>query len=78
MFSGQHTYIFITALAAFGVFFLVAVGVILVLWIATPFSLFGVKGLLRKMIDEQVRTNSLLKSMLEEAQKKNSAQGGQG
>ncbi len=69
---------FLTVLAASGIFFLVAVGLLLVLWIATPFSLFGVKGLLQKMIDEQARTNSLLKSMLEESLKKDNGQAGQG
>lgn len=52
-------------LAAFGVFFFLSIGVILVLWIAMPFSIFGVKNLLKRSIEEQEKTNRLLKSILE-------------
>jgi cytochrome b subunit of formate dehydrogenase len=39
----------------------VAFGFILaVLWILLPFALFGTKALLRELIAEQQRTNSLL------------------
>jgi hypothetical protein len=52
-------------LAAFGIFFFVSVGVILVLWVAMPFSIFGVKSLLKKSIEEQEKTNRLLRTILE-------------
>ena len=52
-------------LAAFGIFFFVSIGVILVLWIAMPFSVFGVKNLLKRSIEEQEKTNKLLKSILD-------------
>lgn len=52
-------------LAAFGILFFVSIGVILVLWIAMPFSVFGLKGLLKKSIEEQEKTNRLLKSILD-------------
>lgn len=55
-------------LAAFGIFFFLSIGVILVLWVAMPFSLFGVKSLLKRSIEEQEKTNRLLKSILETSQ----------
>lgn len=58
----DDTIIFI---AAFFLFAAVSIGVILVLWIAMPFSVFGVKALLKKSIDEQTETNRLLRSLLE-------------
>lgn len=51
--------------AAFFLFAAVSIGVILVLWIAMPFSVFGVKALLKKSIDEQAETNRLLRTLLE-------------
>ncbi len=55
----------IVFIAAFFLFAAVSIGVILVLWIAMPFSVFGVKALLKKAIDEQAETNRLLRSLLE-------------
>lgn len=52
-------------IAAFFLFAAVSIGVILVLWIAMPFSVFGVKALLKKSIDEQAETNRLLRSIIE-------------
>lgn len=52
-------------IAAFFLFAAVSIGVILVLWIAMPFSVFGVKAILKKSIDEQAETNRLLRSMIE-------------
>ena len=37
---------------------------ILVLWLVLPFSIFGVKGLIREAIEEQRRTNALLSEIL--------------
>ena len=50
---------------AFLLFILISIGIILVLWIAMPFSVFGVKGLLRKSIEEQEKTNRLLSDLVE-------------
>lgn len=55
----------LVVLGAFAIFLIVSVGVILVLWIAMPFSVFGTKPLLKKLIQEQEKTNKLLKSVLE-------------
>lgn len=52
-------------IAAFLLFAAVSIGVILVLWIAMPFSVFGVKSLLKKALDEQAETNRLLRALLE-------------
>lgn len=52
-------------IAAFFLFAAVSIGVILVLWIAMPFSVFGVKALLKKSIDEQAETNRLLRTLVE-------------
>ncbi|MFQ5737225.1 MAG: hypothetical protein ACE5GY_10270 [Thermodesulfobacteriota bacterium] len=52
-------------LGAFAIFLIVAVGAILVLWVAMPFSVFGMKGLLKRSVEEQEETNRLLRSILE-------------
>lgn len=52
-------------LIAFAVFILGSIGAILVLWIAMPFSIFGTKDLLKKLIIEQEKTNKLLISILD-------------
>ncbi len=52
-------------LSAFAVFFVVSVAVLVVLWIALPFSVFGMKDLIKKTIEEQEKTNKLLSSILE-------------
>lgn len=51
--------------AALGLFCLIAGAVVLVLWIAMPFSVFGTKALLKRLIEEQERTNKLLISMMD-------------
>jgi len=53
------------ALAAFAIFVAIGASAILVLWIVTPFSVFGTKELLKKSIAEQEKTNRLLRSLLE-------------
>jgi len=45
---------FILALAAF----------VFILWIIMPFSVFGLKGLLRQCISQQKKTNDLLEEMI--------------
>ncbi len=54
---------------AFALFIVMAIGVILVLWIAMPFSVFGTKKLLKKLIEEQERTNALLGSIAEQGRR---------
>ena len=55
----------IVIIAAFILFILTSIGVVLVLWIALPFSVFGIKGSLKKSIEAQGETNRFLKSILE-------------
>lgn len=59
----------VALIAAFVLFFLTSIGVVLVLWIAMPFSVFGIKGSIRKGIEAQEETNRLLKSVLEALRK---------
>lgn len=54
-------------IAALVIFILTAAGVVLVLWIAMPFSMFGVKAHLRKMVEEQEKTNRLLEALVDSA-----------
>lgn len=49
---------------AFALFVVLASMVLLILWIALPFSVFGAKELIRQSIEEQERTNELLKTIL--------------
>lgn len=58
-----------TAVALFFFILLVLSGVVLVLWVALPFSVFGIKGLLRRCIAEQERTNALLERLIERVEK---------
>jgi len=37
---------------------------VLVLWIIMPFSVFGMKGLLRQCISQQKKTNDILEEMI--------------
>ncbi|MFQ5328930.1 MAG: hypothetical protein ACE5D4_02950 [Thermodesulfobacteriota bacterium] len=54
---------------AVGLFFLIAAGALIILWVALPFSLFGIKGLLRELIDEQKRNSALLMELKRELTK---------
>jgi hypothetical protein len=65
--AGAHTDFYFILLGAFAVFVAVSIGVALVLWIMLPFSVFGTKGLIRKAIEEQEKTNELLRALLEAA-----------
>jgi len=47
-------FLFVLALAAF----------VFILWIIMPFSVFGLKGLLRQCISQQKKTNDLLEEMI--------------
>lgn len=52
-------------IAAIIIFVVVSIGAVVVLWAALPFSVFGVKDLLKKMLAEQEKTNFLLREMAE-------------
>ena len=54
----------VSLLIASAIFFFVAAGVMLVLWIAMPFSLFGLKASLKRMAEQQEESNRLLRSLL--------------
>lgn len=55
----------LTVLISFGFFILLSIAVILALWVALPFSVFGIKGLMKKSIEEQEKTNRLLSELLD-------------
>ncbi|MFQ5441354.1 MAG: hypothetical protein ACE5EB_01365 [Thermodesulfobacteriota bacterium] len=46
-------------------FILVLAAALLILWIAMPFSVFALKGLLKQCIREQEKTNALLRVLIE-------------
>jgi hypothetical protein len=53
---------------AMAIVFLIFLGLtafVLVLWVLMPFSVFGIKGLLRQCIEEQKKTNRLLEKILD-------------
>lgn len=51
-------------MGAFMVFFTIITGIILILWIILPFSVFGIKRLIREAIEEQKKTNEMLKQLI--------------
>ncbi|MBI3398435.1 MAG: hypothetical protein HY026_04285 [Deltaproteobacteria bacterium] len=51
-------------MGAFGILFFLLLFVLLILWIILPFSIFGIKDLLREAIEEQKKTNEILKDIL--------------
>lgn len=62
-YSGSHLVVF----GAYALFLFLAVGVVLVLWIFMPFSVFGLKGQIRQLAAEQRRTNELLERLVRSA-----------
>lgn len=48
----------------FGLFLAVFLFLLAVLWFVLPFAVFGVKGLLTRILEEQRRTNALLEAMV--------------
>lgn len=58
--------IFPAMMGAFGIVFVLLFFVLVAIWIALPFSIFGIKDLLRETIAEQKKTNELLKKLVEE------------
>ena len=66
-------------IAAFIIFLLVSAGVIAILWIALPFSVFGLKALIKEALEEVRKTNEFLKRLTQaveriEADKKRASQ----
>ena len=57
-------------LGAIALFFVLALAVLIILWIALPFSLFGVKGLLREILEEQKRCGVFMKEVKRELEKR--------
>ena len=53
-------------MGAFGLLFFLLLVILLILWVALPFSIFGIKDLIREAIEEQKKTNELLQRLLEE------------
>ena len=52
-------------IAVIGFFFFILLIILILLWVILPFSIFGMKGLVREVIEEQQKTNKLLKSLLQ-------------
>lgn len=50
-------------LVTLAIFFLLSLGVLVVLWIALPFSVFGIKDLVRQCLKEQKETREILKAI---------------
>ncbi len=57
---------------AFLLFFFVALGVFIILWIALPFSVFGIKDKMDDLKKEVGKTNKLLEAILKERKIENS------
>jgi len=53
-------------MGAFGLLFFLLLFILLILWVALPFSIFGIKDLIREAIEEQKKTNELLQRLLKE------------
>jgi hypothetical protein len=51
---------------AMAMFFIISIAALTVLWIALPFSLFGIKDLLREILEEQRKTNKLIRDFKNE------------
>ncbi len=58
--------IFPAMMGALGLLFLLLLFILVLIWIALPFSVFGIKDLLREIVEEQKKTNELLKNLLKE------------
>ena len=53
-------------MGAFGLLFFLLLVILLILWVALPFSIFRIKDLIREAIEEQKKTNELLQRLLKE------------
>ncbi len=57
---------FPAVMSAFGLLFFLLLFVLFAIWILLPFSIFGIKDLIREAIEEQKKTNELLRNLLKE------------
>ena len=57
-------------IAVIGFFFFILLIILILLWVILPFSIFGMKGLVREVIEEQQKTNKLLKTLLQKYETK--------
>jgi len=58
--------IFPAMMGAFGIVFILLAFVLIAIWMVVPFSVFGIKDLIREAIEEQKKTNELLKNLIKE------------
>lgn len=56
--------VFPAMMGAFGLLFLLLFFILVLIWMVLPFAVFGIKDLLREIIEEQKKTNELLKDLL--------------
>ncbi len=67
-----------TLLIAFGIFFLIAVCVVMVLRIALPLSIFEMRDVVKELLKEQRRTRKILESIAERGAERGGEKGGAG
>ncbi|HAG50898.1 MAG TPA: hypothetical protein DHU69_10015 [Deltaproteobacteria bacterium] len=58
--------IFPAMMGAFGIVVILLAFVLIAIWMVVPFSVFGIKDLIREAIEEQKKTNELLKNLIKE------------
>ena len=56
-----------SGLAAFGVFGMIFMFFLAILWLLVPFAIFGIKPILRDLLKEQRRSNELLAALRDTA-----------
>lgn len=56
---------FTILISALAVFIAVSAGAFAILWIVLPFSIFGLKDLIKNAIAEQEKTNRLLQTLID-------------
>jgi hypothetical protein len=62
MFLDEFTTSMITVI---GFLFFTLFIILILLWVILPFSIFGIKGLIREVIEEQQKTNKLIIKLLQ-------------
>lgn len=51
-------------MGAFGLFIIIVSIVLLIVWTVLPFYIFGIKGIMREILEQQKKTNEFLKDMV--------------
>jgi hypothetical protein len=64
-----------TVFIAFGIFFLLAICVVMVLRIALPLSIFEMRDVVKELLKEQRRTREILEGMAERGAEKGAGKG---